>query len=84
MNPEEVFMLFVTAINRHDKQALTALMASDHIFTRVKLQGSLSPCSSKSISTRHFSESTDCKEHRIRSRVSCSGEVVKRLCGVGF
>ena len=32
MNPEEVFMLFVTAINRHDMQALTALMAADHIF----------------------------------------------------
>jgi ketosteroid isomerase-like protein len=32
MNPEEVFMLFVTAINRHDMQALRALMAPDHIF----------------------------------------------------
>jgi ketosteroid isomerase-like protein len=32
MNPEEVFMLFVTAINRHDVQALTALMAPDYIF----------------------------------------------------
>jgi ketosteroid isomerase-like protein len=32
MPTEEVFMLFVTAINRHDLQALTALMAPDHIF----------------------------------------------------
>jgi ketosteroid isomerase-like protein len=32
MHTEEVFMLFVTAINRHDLQALTALMAPDHIF----------------------------------------------------
>jgi ketosteroid isomerase-like protein len=32
MTPEEVFMLFVTAINRHDVQALTALMAPDSIF----------------------------------------------------
>ncbi|HEV2386495.1 MAG TPA: nuclear transport factor 2 family protein [Candidatus Acidoferrales bacterium] len=33
MDPEEVFTLFVAAINRHDMQALTALLASDHIFT---------------------------------------------------
>jgi ketosteroid isomerase-like protein len=33
MNPEEVFTLFVRAINRHDMQALTALLAPDHIFT---------------------------------------------------
>jgi ketosteroid isomerase-like protein len=32
MPPEEVFALFVTAINRHDMQALTALMAPDHLF----------------------------------------------------
>jgi ketosteroid isomerase-like protein len=32
MLPEEVFALFVTAINRHDVQALTALMAPGHIF----------------------------------------------------
>jgi ketosteroid isomerase-like protein len=32
MQPEEVFALFVTAINRHDVQALTALMAPGHIF----------------------------------------------------
>ena len=32
MQPEEVFTLFVTAINRHDVQALTALMAPAHIF----------------------------------------------------
>ena len=32
MQPEEVFTLFVTAINRHDVQALTGLMASGHIF----------------------------------------------------
>jgi ketosteroid isomerase-like protein len=32
MHTEEVFMLFVTAINRHDLQALTALMTPDHIF----------------------------------------------------
>jgi ketosteroid isomerase-like protein len=33
MNAEEVFRLFVTAINRHDLQALAAAMAPDHIFT---------------------------------------------------
>lgn len=32
MHPEEVFKLFVTAINRHDLQALIALMAPGHIF----------------------------------------------------
>jgi ketosteroid isomerase-like protein len=32
MQPEEVFTLFVTAINRHDVQALTGLMAPGHIF----------------------------------------------------
>jgi ketosteroid isomerase-like protein len=32
MQPEEVFALFVTAINRHDVQGLTALMAPGHIF----------------------------------------------------
>jgi ketosteroid isomerase-like protein len=32
MQPEEVFGLFVTAINRHDVQAVTALMAPGHIF----------------------------------------------------
>jgi ketosteroid isomerase-like protein len=32
MHPEEVFKLFVTAINRHDIRTLTALMAPDHIF----------------------------------------------------
>jgi ketosteroid isomerase-like protein len=32
MNAEEVFTSFVTAINRHDVQALTALMTPDHIF----------------------------------------------------
>jgi ketosteroid isomerase-like protein len=32
MNPEEVFMLFVMAVNRHDTEALTSLMAADHIF----------------------------------------------------
>jgi ketosteroid isomerase-like protein len=32
MHPEEVFMQFVAAINRHDVQALTVLMAADHIF----------------------------------------------------
>jgi ketosteroid isomerase-like protein len=32
MSPEEVFSLFVSAINRHDLQALTALMAPDHTF----------------------------------------------------
>jgi ketosteroid isomerase-like protein len=32
MDAEGVFMLFVTAINRHDIQTLTALMAPDHIF----------------------------------------------------
>jgi ketosteroid isomerase-like protein len=33
MNSDQVFMLFVTAINRHEIQALTNLMAPDHIFT---------------------------------------------------
>lgn len=32
MQPEEVFALFVTAINRHDVRGLTALMAPGHIF----------------------------------------------------
>src|ERR1035437_3687278 len=32
MNTEKVFMQFVTAVNRHDPQALRALMAPDHIF----------------------------------------------------
>ena len=32
MNAEKVFMLFVTAINGHDVEALAALMAADHIF----------------------------------------------------
>ncbi len=32
MNPEEIFTMFVTAINRHDVQAQTALMAPDHVF----------------------------------------------------
>ncbi len=32
MHPEEVFKLFVTAINRHDIRTLIALMAPDHIF----------------------------------------------------
>jgi ketosteroid isomerase-like protein len=32
MQPEEVFALFVTAINRHDVPGLTALMAPGHIF----------------------------------------------------
>jgi ketosteroid isomerase-like protein len=32
MQPEEVFALFVTAINRQDVQGLTALMAPGHIF----------------------------------------------------
>lgn len=32
MQSEEVFALFVTAINRHDVQGLTALMAPGHIF----------------------------------------------------
>lgn len=32
MQPEEVFALFASAINRHDVQGLTALMAPAHIF----------------------------------------------------
>jgi ketosteroid isomerase-like protein len=32
MQPEEVFALFVAAINRHDVQGLTVLMAPGHIF----------------------------------------------------
>jgi ketosteroid isomerase-like protein len=32
MIPEEVFNLFVAAINRHDVQGLTSLMTPDHIF----------------------------------------------------
>ncbi len=32
MHPEEVFTLFVTAINRHDIPSLAALMAPDHVF----------------------------------------------------
>jgi ketosteroid isomerase-like protein len=32
MKPEEVFMLFVAGINRHDVQALTALMTPNHTF----------------------------------------------------
>ena len=32
MQPEEVFALFVAAINRHDLQGLTALMAPGHTF----------------------------------------------------
>jgi limonene-1,2-epoxide hydrolase len=33
MNAEEVFTLFVAAINRHDLRALTDLMTPDHAFT---------------------------------------------------
>jgi ketosteroid isomerase-like protein len=32
MDPEEVFALFVTAINRHDPQTLASLMTPDHAF----------------------------------------------------
>jgi hypothetical protein len=32
MNPQEVFLLFVSAINRHEVQGLIDLMAPDHIF----------------------------------------------------
>jgi ketosteroid isomerase-like protein len=32
MTPEQVFVLFVKAISRHDPQALTALMTPDHVF----------------------------------------------------
>jgi ketosteroid isomerase-like protein len=32
MQPREIFTLFVTAINRHDMQALKDLMAPDHTF----------------------------------------------------
>jgi ketosteroid isomerase-like protein len=32
MNAEKVFMLFVTAINHRDVEALRALMADDHVF----------------------------------------------------
>jgi len=32
MNPVDVFMHFATAINRHDAEALAALMAPDHLF----------------------------------------------------
>jgi ketosteroid isomerase-like protein len=32
MHTEEVFALFVTAINRHDIEGLAALMAPDHVF----------------------------------------------------
>jgi hypothetical protein len=32
MNAEEVFTLFVEAINRHDLRALTDLMTPDHVF----------------------------------------------------
>jgi ketosteroid isomerase-like protein len=32
MNPAEIFKRFATAINRHDVNALTALMTTDHVF----------------------------------------------------
>jgi ketosteroid isomerase-like protein len=32
MKPREVFTLFATAVNRHDPQALAALMEPDHLF----------------------------------------------------
>ena len=32
MNPEEIFGLFVAAINRHDVSNLTSLMTPDHTF----------------------------------------------------
>jgi ketosteroid isomerase-like protein len=32
MNAEKVFMLFVTAVNGHNVEALATLMAADHVF----------------------------------------------------